>query len=491
MRISNMRVLVCLVVVSLLISGIASSAKNISGPSSSATPYIVRSVPGVVTKSILTVGDSVNLKPDGITPYRLVGIPDGLGAFDNGDGTFTLLMNHELGATAGIVREHGAPGAFVSKWIIRKGSLEVLHGEDLIHNIATWNVGSSSYNAPATGIALGRLCSADLAAKSAYFNEATGLGFDGRLFLSGEEVGNEGRVFGHTLTGTSYELPRLGKFSWENSVANPATGDKTVVVGLDDSTPGQVYVYIGDKTNSGNPVQQAGLTNGDLYGVKVNGITTESRGTGIASGTQFTLHNLGNVQNKTGATLQSESTSAGITEFLRPEDGAWDPANPQDFYFVTTDRFDQVKDNSGAQVGRSRLWRLHFDTLANLAAGGHIDMLLDGTEPQQMMDNITITKRGQVVIQEDPGNQAYIAKIWRYSIENDTLNLIAEHDENRFLPGGFEFLTQDEESSGIIDLSDILGEGWFLLDVQAHYSLAGELVEGGQLLALHYPPGRN
>jgi hypothetical protein len=27
------------------------------------------------------------------------GIPDGLGAFDNANGTFTLLMNHELGNT--------------------------------------------------------------------------------------------------------------------------------------------------------------------------------------------------------------------------------------------------------------------------------------------------------------------------------------------------------------------------------------------------------
>ncbi len=46
---------------------------------------------------ILTVGDSVNTKLDGVSPYRMVGIPDGLGAYDNGDGTFTVLMNHELG----------------------------------------------------------------------------------------------------------------------------------------------------------------------------------------------------------------------------------------------------------------------------------------------------------------------------------------------------------------------------------------------------------
>jgi len=71
-------------------------ANSILGPSSSQSPYILRSQSGVVTQAILTVGDSVNLKPDGVTPYRMVGIPDGLGAFDNGDGTFTLLMNHEI-----------------------------------------------------------------------------------------------------------------------------------------------------------------------------------------------------------------------------------------------------------------------------------------------------------------------------------------------------------------------------------------------------------
>jgi len=52
-------------------------------------------------------------------------------------------------------------------------------------------------------------------------------------------------------------------------------------------------------------------------------------------------------------------------------------------------------------------------------------------------------------------------------------------------------LTQDEESSGVIDASAILGEGWYLLDQQAHYATDAELVEGGQLLALHIPSGKN
>ena len=51
------------------------------------------------------------------------------------------------------------------------------------------------------------------------------------------------------------------------------------------------------------------------------------------------------------------------------------------------------------------------------------------------------------------------------------------------------FITQDEESSGIIDARRILGDGWFLLDVQAHKTSSDpELVEGGQLLAMFIDP---
>jgi hypothetical protein len=69
------------------VAGLATAAIAIAdpgeqtGPSSSQSPYVLRSQPGIVTRSILTVGDSVNTKPDGVTPYRMVGIPDGLGAY--------------------------------------------------------------------------------------------------------------------------------------------------------------------------------------------------------------------------------------------------------------------------------------------------------------------------------------------------------------------------------------------------------------------------
>ena len=63
--------------------------------------------------------------------------------------------------------------------------------------------------------------------------------------------------------------------------------------------------------------------------------------------------------------------------------------------------------------------------------------------------------------------------------------------------------TTNEESSGIVDVSDILGqpgEDVYLLDVQAHYPaatdpalapFAAEVVEGGQLLAMTLATARH
>jgi hypothetical protein len=439
----------------------------VTGCSSSQSAYLKPQGAGNTTTSLLTVGDAIG-------GYQMVGIPDGLGAFDNGNGTFTLLMNHEL-QNAGAVRAHGGIGAFVSKWVFNKSTLCVQSGADLMTTVKLWN-GSAFVNSPGTAFA--RFCSADLPAASAFYNAGTGKGTQERIFMNGEESGNEGRAMGHIVTGpnggTSYQLPRLGKFSWENSVASPATGDKTVVAGTDDSTPGQVYIYIGNKTTAGTEIDKAGLNNGNLWGVHVNGLASdlEVSASFPAPNTPFTLVNLGNVGNLTGAQLQTNSVTAGVTQFLRPEDASWDPSNPNDLYFVTTN----------ALTSPSRMWRLHFTDILNPQLGGTITAVLDGTEGQKMMDNITVDQQGHVYIVEDVGNAAHIGRTLQYDIATDALTTVAYHDSLRFLLGGANFLTQDEEASGIIDVQDILGKGKFLVDVQAHYATNPTVVEGGQLL---------
>ena len=105
---------------------------------------------------------------------------------------------------------------------------------------------------------------------------------------------------------------------------------------------------------------------------------------------------------------------------------------------------------------------------------------------------LAVNKQGHVIILEDVGNNPHVGKIWDYNPAADTMTMIAQHDPDRFDPsapvGGQPFLTQDEESSGVIDVTDILGsagQNACLLDVQAHYPNGPELVEGGQLLLMH------
>jgi hypothetical protein len=420
-----------------------------TGPISSEAAYLVPQVPGVNFTSVLTAGDVVN-------GYRMAGIPDGLGAFDNGDGTFTVLMNHEIPATAGIPRAHGGTGAFVSQYVIQKGSLQVVSGEDQIKNLVT--AGSKNLN---------RLCSADLPEKSAFFNAATGKGYDGRIFMNGEESAPTGRAFANVVdNGTTYELPALGKAGWENLAANPETGDKTTVVGQSDGGTQNVYVYSGTKQTTGNEIEKAGLTNGTTKSIFVPSLPVEDGAAATPDGPQpFTL-------------------AANGTKFDRPEDGSWDPHNHNVYYFATTAAFDK----------HSRLWRAEFKDAANPELGGTIEKVLEGpTDPAtgpHMMDNITINDRGQVLIQEDVGNNPYLGGVYQFDPASRAIGRIAQHDPNRFGPGGSSFETVDEESSGVVP-APFLGEGKYLIDVQNHLPSADpQLVEKGQLLVMNVPPGK-
>ena len=359
----------------------------------------------------------------------------------------------------------------------------------------------------------------------------------GRLVRERGKLVDHGRVFAHVVDGQdqnkSYELPRLGKISFENAVANPHAQLKTIVMLNDDAgretnvtvanvcrsagqtgcteAPSELYMYVGRKQRHGNQVEQAGLTNGNLYGVRVRlngGVVTGENpefvfGSAAPAVTtaRFELVSLGDVSGKTGVQIQDESIANQVTQFIRVEDGAWDPrpGKSRDYYFVTTGRIT----TSAATWRPSRLWRLRFDDIERPEAGGKIEMLLTnqfyagaGSTPDadpgyQMFDNLTIDRLGRIVLQEDVGGNDRLGRIYVYGIDSGELVQVAQHNPKFFrgpAAANPNFLTNDEESSGVIDASDILGRGWFLLTVQNHKASADpELVEGGQLLAMPRP----
>ncbi len=486
------------------------------GPSTKDTPYLLPTDPAFKTISVLSVGDQVPLTGGSIgTQYALAGIPDGMGAFDNGDGTVTLLVNHEIGSALGVIRAHGGKGAFISKWVLRKDDLKILSGSDLIQKVYGWNAGVQNFDPTASTINFERFCSGDLPAKSAFYNAKTGLGSEARIFLSGEEGGSSGYAVAHVASGVSAGNSYiLGSFNlatnnsgisavggWENLVASPYEQDKTVVVGLNDGGTGvmnnTVAVYIGMKNQTGpTEPDKAGLRGGTLKFVNLDGISAEisdstTRSTNILSGMRFTL------------------TAGGGTKFSRPEDGAWNPLNPREFYFVTTDQLDQKGLGLGAQLGRTRLWRLTFDDIRDPELGGVIEMMVEGGSGNDatMWDNLTVNGEGKILLQEDPGNTSHLAKVWLFDPATRTLRKVLQHDPARFfgnLATPSNPFHQDEESSGVIEVTNLgigkpqPGERVYLMAQQAHQAdlsalasanIAGgtaSLVERGQLVFVRH-----
>jgi len=478
------------------------------GPSTTTEPYLIPSIPGVKFVSLLTVGDVI----DG---YRMVGIPDGLGLFNSGRGDFTVIMNHELSGTAGTVRKHGSKGSFVSRWIIDRSSLKVRKGQDFTQSpsdVLTWDSATKQYVEGTT--VWQRFCSGDLAKAGAF--RYHGLGTNERIYLTGEEnsivqsnlLVDQGRAWGRIATGEhsgeAIELPRLGRMAFENCVASPYPQEKTIVALLDDSSistaptinsnaPSEVFFYIGRKQRHGYPIEQAGLTNGQLYGLTVSlkgqPVTEESNdfgfgtaATGYVGEAKFGLTELGDVTGLTAVEIETLAISQGVFRMQRVEDGAWDPSRKNNFYFVTT----------ASLTANCRLWHLRFDNIEHPEKGGKIEILLRGDEGQGMLDNVTIDHRGRILMDEDPGGNNRLAKIWLYDIDSKQFIQVGEHNPKFFDPSilnNSAFLTNDEESSGIIDAEKILGRGWFLLDVQVHKANPDpELVEGGQLLAMYVDP---
>jgi len=556
--------LVSLTTLGLVSTGLAQTMS----PSTTTEPYILPLQSGIEITSILTVGDKVTNSDDPAQEYAMCGIPDGMGVWPGSGGTFWLALNHEFGSSVGIARAHGGTGSFVSVWQIDSDDFTVMSGADLaLEPVQIWNAETSSYAIQADR-SMGRFCSGDLADVSAFYNSETGLGTQDRIYMNGEEIGFVGIPFAHVINGdqgrTSYEVPALGKSSWENVVANPYEQDITIVAGLDDAHDGIVSMYVGMKKAEGDAITKAGLTGGDWWLVQVEGKKLEKSrdpALSVVDGDRFTLMNMGDVTSMEAEALEVAVLDSGATLWGRPEDGAWDPTDPSKFYFVTTGgNVNRFFNNGGAVDQRAsedrnstltRLFLLDFDDITNPAAGGVVRIPMDAeltnglisqldseglaTEedfPFDNLDNLSVDPLGLVWLTEDPGSSERVTKMHVYDPTWDVWEPVAEFnrlffqgDRSRpeagvetadfdgptrlaYSPFPDTFLTTNEEASGIVDLYEEVGFGYYIVNAQNHMETDHERTqqrfgwtveegieyeEGGQLLiidARNYVAGR-
>ena len=479
-----------------IVAGIAVAAVSGVAYSASIKPqYILPVASGVEIKPLAYAGDK-------ITSTVVRGVPDGMGAYKNAAGDVTLLSVHEIPSYSPLAQLSKSStsqwGVSITEFNYSTKSGKITSAKNFIKDIKYFNYNTGVYgDTPIGGAPAGttkgldwnisRFCSATLvqAGDLAFKDGATTYGYEGGVFLSGEEDGDNGyaRGFAFDMDGHGIQLPRMGLASWENLMPNLKPGINTVIMGNEDgsATDSQLFMYVGKKTTSGTFADKAGLTNGDLHVLSIPEIANDNAfrakyGKNKAVDVEFKK----TIWNADIATQQKDHAAQG-TEMSRVEDGEWDPTNPNVFYFVTTE---SNKDSGATKPNPAEptfsrdggaLWRLTFVDGQKPELGAKIEMLLDGTEVPYLSkpDNIAVTQNGVVMIQEDPGNNGHVSRIVAFRTSDSKIAVVAEFNKAYFATGAEQFMTIDEESSGIIDATKLLAKSgdkntYFFFNAQVH-----------------------
>ena len=457
--------------------------------------YVLSSHNAVQLKVLGTAGDK-------ISGTLIKGIPDGMGAHKMDNGMLQVFSVFEHSTSAAKARESlTSPwGASITTFTYNPRLKFFKDADnDFIKTINFWNYKESKWTSNPVGVGpadapsgtfgwgLSRFCSANLAPAGTFSFAEDGkkIGYDGALFLTGEESGDASRGFVFEMNGTGYQFPGIGMASWENLLTNPKPGKNTVVMGNEDgsATNSHVKMWVGQKQATGNAFEKAGLADGKLYVLNVPSAANDNAfRTSIGKNKKTPVEFKEVNWNQSISDFDRSVTAAG-SEFARVEDGEWDPINPNIFYFLTTEsNKDAVATAPNPALPTTSrdggaLWRLTFKDAQNPLLGAELEMLLNGGESLYLSkpDNMAVTKSGVVMIQEDPGNNDALARIIAYRIKDGAMSTVAQFDPMYFTKSGVKFMTIDEESSGIIDVTDyVKGKNdkntYFLFNAQVHTS---------------------
>ena len=405
--------------------------------------------PELTVSSLLTVGEFTNGLNPGDSVYAPTGIFDGQGAYDNGDGTYTLLVNSELGSTSGYGYllpgvEGGFTGARVSSLVIDKDvdddasngyQSAVIAGGLAYDSIYLDGSDTAIDQAADLGAGFKRFCAANLVEADSF---GADMGFADRIYLVGEEEfsADGGSFFALDVNGRAiHEVVGFGKGTWESATSIDTGSSDTVAVLLFDDAKAPLYMWVGTKSPAADAsfLERNGLaaSQGSLYAF----VTTELDGyeTGVSTGPDssdllaFTQDN--GINAAIGgswvdlATLDPDYASlgapalrqlavdAGALQLSRIEDGEVNPLNSQQAVFVSTGTKDFASGDLYGNVytldfsdafGSDGLVDASGESVLKVVYDG--DLLADPTTGIRNPDNMTISADGFAYLQEDRAN---------------------------------------------------------------------------------------
>jgi hypothetical protein len=282
-------------------------------------------------------------------------------------------------------------------------------------------------------------------------------------------------------TGMYKAIPGAGRVNHENTVVVPGGWSNIVALTGDDTfaaPSSQLYMY--SAANAGAFKQD----NGSLWAFRV----TSKNGTAVDpalatnNANDYLDMTLGDTmtgqfipvpadyaQGTHGgnpqADLENWSNANNVFQFIRVEDIAYDPDAPRTVYFADTGSTVQPdlageRMRSGGTAQRGRIFKMVLNP-SNPTLVDSFTVFADGNNASTNFirpDNVGLSQNG-IMVQEDnsaPPGVPTDNDIWLYSFGTDSWTRVAT-------------VTQTAaETSGIVDASEWLGDGWWVFDIQSH-----------------------
>ena len=189
----------------------------------------------------------------------------------------------------------------------------------------------------------------------------------------------------------------------------------------------------------------------------------------------------GDTADKPQDALEDWSNANNVFQFVRVEDIAYDPDAPRTVYFADTGNSRLLED-----AGTGRLFRAPSGTPGTSASNGRVFKLVMNAQDPTKVDAFSIVVDGAAIgmrspdnldvghhslmVQEDAGN----AKIWRMDLGSGAWTHVATATQ------------PTAETSGIADVSEWFGDGWWAVTVQSHVNQSQTT---GRPFAWDGPPG--
>jgi hypothetical protein len=416
------------------------------------------------------------------------GIPDGIGAVPNDDGTIDLYVTHE--------QSHVPFSGFAD---FQDSSVSRVTVDIGLRQITGLDVALS----PDLGFL--RFCSAFMAGPEHGFadytffaNEETndivdvppGAPYEADRSVAPYRQGGYSVAL-DTSDGSVSVLSRMGRHNHENTVVVPGGWNKLATLSGDDTftaPSSQLYLHLANNTDQlmadkgqllafqvtatddgavdpSDPFNDANdfleIEPGDDWqGRFIHVPTAIARGLTIEA-PQDALENWSNANN--------------VFQFVRVEDLAYDPDDPRTVYFTDTGTSRLAEDPA-----TGRLTRL---ASGGVTSNGRVFKMVLNEEDPRIVDSFSIlvdsdaigmrapdnldVGHHSIMVQEDASN----ARVWRYDLAAGSWSHVASA------------VQPTAETSGIVDVSDWFGAGWWALDVQSHVNES----EGDEVLTYVTP----